>query len=98
MINSIFYIIDLIRNLRNVATPALQFDRNTSEIINKDNREKVERYGMPLSIFGKVTYTIYYIIYLSIYPLCRYIYSLIIYIHIYIIGMFLPTIYSTPTN
>jgi len=44
---------DLIRNLRNVATPALQFDRNTSEIINKDNREKVERYGMPLSIFGK---------------------------------------------
>ncbi|ORX85005.1 hypothetical protein BCR32DRAFT_106895 [Anaeromyces robustus] len=44
---------DLIRNLQNVASPALQFERNTKEIINRDNREKVERYGMPLSIFGK---------------------------------------------
>jgi len=44
---------DLIRNLQNVATPSLQFDRNNKDIINKDNKEKVERYGMPLSIFGK---------------------------------------------
>jgi len=44
---------DLIRNLQNVASPSLQFERNTKEIINRDNREKVERYGMPLSIFGK---------------------------------------------
>ncbi|KAL6632009.1 hypothetical protein LY90DRAFT_278643 [Neocallimastix californiae] len=41
---------DLIRNLQNVATPLLQFDLNHEDIINK---EKVERYGLPLSIFGK---------------------------------------------
>jgi hypothetical protein len=44
---------DLIRNLQNVAKPSLHFDRNLQEIINKENKEKVERYGMPLSIFGK---------------------------------------------
>jgi len=41
---------DLIRNLQNVATPLLQFDCNRQDIINK---EKAERYGLPLSIFGK---------------------------------------------
>ena len=37
--------------MQNVATPLLQFDLNHEDIINK---EKVERYGLPLSIFGKV--------------------------------------------
>jgi len=44
---------DLIRNLQNVAKPSLQFERNIEDITDRENIEKVVRYGMPLSIFGK---------------------------------------------